>query len=134
MYMQKTITFRLTLGIYRQARHTLRTGYHVFSTTNCHETTFEIDCDHLPLNSAEIPHRLLIEAQAKAEHLAFGFKFRRDSEWWDTLPILPNGRWDNDPVWRIGEVFECYKYWYDAFRSVHFLKLEWQDWRRGESA
>ena len=134
LYKHETIQFKLTLGIYRQARHTLRTGYHVFSTTNCHETTFEIDCDHLPLNSSEIPHRLLIEAQAKAELLASEFKTEGDSEWWDTLPILPNGRWDNEPLWHTPDIFECFKYYHEAFRSVHFLKLEWQDWRKGGSA
>ena len=133
LYMPKTIQFQLTLGIYRQIKHEYSAGFYVFGTTECHTDTFEIDWGSLPLNTSEIPHRLLESAQTKAEKLAEAFN-ERDSEWWDTLPILPDGTWDNAPLWHTLDIFECFKYYHDAFRSVHFLKLEWQDWRKEGSA
>ena len=132
MYMHETIQFKLTLGIYRRIRGVDGTGEHAFDTTICHTATFEIEWGSLPLNSSELPHRLLVEAQAQADLIAAKFKVKGDSEWSDTLPILPDGEWDNEPLWHGGgDVLECYQYWHDAFRSVHFLKLEWEDWRKG---
>lgn len=129
-YMERSVAFKVTLGIYRQARHTRGSAYHLFSTEICHEDTFNIDCDVLPLNSSEIPYQLLKSAQRKAEQIAEAL-LEEKSEWWKTLPELFSGEvWDEQPVWDGGgDTLECYRYWYNGFRSVHFMKLEWSDWR-----
>lgn len=130
----KTIQFKITMGIYRRVREVEATSEHVFDTAICHTDTFEIGLALLPLYTSELPYRLLMEAHRKAEQIAEGYKDKGDSEWWETLPIissLSHDEWDNQPVWRGGgDVLECYKYYHDAFESVHFLKLEWQDWRK----
>lgn len=134
MYMEKKVQFKLTLGIYRRVKHVKSAGIHVFATVECHTETFEIEWGGLPPNCSEIPYRLLSSAQTEAEAKAVEFQAVGESEWCERGVLYEESEWDNEPLWRSAAVFECYKYWHDAFRSVHFLKLEWQDWRKGESA
>ena len=114
MHTYKTLQFKVTLGIHRRTRFVEETGEHVFDTKICHTATFESGLVSLPLNTSEIPYRLLMSAQAKAEELAEAY----EGKWSNSLPTLGEGReWDNKPVWRGGgRVLECYRYWYDAFQ------------------
>ena len=131
MDVYKTIQFKVTLGIYRLRNRFEESGFYLFGTTEVHTETFGIDWSSLPPNTSEIPHRLLSYAQSEAEARAVEFQANRETEWREKGVLYDESEWDNDPVWRGGgDVMECYKYWYDAFRSVHFLKLAWQDWRQ----
>lgn len=130
MYIDKTLQFTLTLGIYRRVKHVKSAGIYVFATEECHTEIFELEWD-LPPKTSEIPHRLLRYAQSEAEAKAVEFQANGESEWQESGVLYEESEWDNEPVWRgDGSVLECYKYWHDAFRSVHFIKLEWEDWRK----
>ena len=131
METYKTLQFKVTLGIYRLVKHVKSAGIYVFATVECHSETFESELTSLPLYTSEIPSRLLKYAQSEAESKAVEFQATCESEWCESGVLYDESEWDNEPVWRGGgEVLECYKYWYDAFQEVHFLKLEWQDWRK----
>ena len=131
MDIEKTVQFKLTIGIYRLRKRFEEAGFYLFGTTELYTERFGIDWSALPPTTSEIPHRLLQHAESAAEAKAVEFQANRDTEWRENGVLYEESKWDNDPVWRGGgDVMECYKYWYDAFRSVHFLKLEWEDWRK----
>ena len=113
------IVFKVTMGVYCKVSGL--DDVVSFEREIYHTESIEIDWGSLPRYSSEIPYRLLKSVQHKAEEFAEKFRSEKKSEWCDSSWILSESEWYDAPLWSsTEEVFEVYKYWYDAFSAVFF--------------